>query len=238
MSKKKKNQNDETSGQSRRDFIRNAALGAAGITLGLSLTKAERALAKFAKRHADDFFAKASGTIPNRADETAFTQLFNEVSSMVESNPQLRLNLNSIFDTLTSNAGPLNFTHPITSLGLHTDTTNLLATGYLGGLSSLRTQVPTREQISNILSNPSSVNRFIEAGFVNSLYRSANQEVVSNPEFARNVGSAVSQIERAAPPNGEPCTVPTYVNGQYVGETPCWVVVVVVVIIIIVIVLK
>ena len=234
----KKNETNETNetkgGKSRRDFLRNSALGAAGLLVGLHLTKADRVLARFARRHASDFFAKAREIVPNDTDLSAFNDVFNEVNRLVESNPQYRENVNQIFAKLADN-GPFSFTRPLSNLGLHTDTTNLAAAGYLGGIDSLRRQSPGSELITNILSDPSSIDQFIEAGFVNSLYKQANDEISSNTEYARNSETATSQMARMAPSEREPCTVPTYVNGQYVGETPCWVVVVVVVIIVIVI---
>jgi hypothetical protein len=234
----KKNETNETNketkgGKSRRDFLRNSALGAAGLMVGLHLTKAERVLARMASRHATDFFAKAREVVPNDIDQAAFRNVFSEVNAMIESNPQFRENANRIFSTLADN-GPFDFTRPLTNLGLHTDTTNLAAAGYLGALSGLRERSPSRDLITNVLSDPSYINQFIEAGFINSLYKKANEEVSSNGEYSRNSGSATSQMSRLAP-DREPCTVPTYVNGQYVGETPCWVVVVVVVIVVIVI---
>lgn len=243
MSKKnEKNEKNETkNGKSRRDFLRNSALGAAGLFAALQLTKADRVLARFASRHAGDFFSKASDVIPNDVDAAAFTDVFNQVNRLVESDPTYRENMGRIFNSITQNGGPFSFTRPLTNLGLHTDTSNLLTAGYLGALSSLRERAPNRDLITSILSDPSYIDQFIESGFVNSLYTKANAEVASNAEYARNAGSAVSQLGRLAQAgggSGDPCTVPTYVNGQYAGETPCWVVVVVVVVIIVVIAVK
>ena len=237
MSKKNENneKNEKKGGKSRRDFLRNSALGAAGLLVGMHLTKADRVLARFARRHATDFFSKARAVAPNDTDLSAFTEVYNEVSRLVASDSRYRENVNQIFAKLADN-GPFSFTRPLTNLGLHTDTTNLIAAGYMGGIDALRRQSPRRELIENMLSDPSSIDRFIEAGFVNSLYKQANDEIASNTEYARNSETAVSQVARMAPePDRAPCTVPTYVNGQYVGETPCWVVVVVVVIVVVVI---
>lgn len=228
MSQKNK-QDGSTGASSRRDFIRNAALGTAAITLGL--TFGERVLARVARRHSDDFFGKARETSPNEEDEAGFMRLFDEVKAMVDGNRDLKANFDKIFQTVVNSAGRMNLTEPITSLGIHTDITNVLAAGYLGGLAFLRERAPSREQISSILSNPDSVNRFIEAGFVDSLYRRANEEIESNPEFRENAASAVSQLERAAGGQGEPCINEVWWWGDHLFDVPCWVTVVVVVVV-------
>ena len=239
MSKKDKtDEKKETkSGKSRRDFLRNSALGAVGVLAGLHLSRADRVLARVASRHAGDFFSRVRDVIPNDVDAAAFTDVFNQVNRLVESNPTYKENIGHIFNSIIQNGGTFSFTNPLTNLGLHTDTSNLLTAGYLGALSSLREGAPNRDLITRFLSDPSYIDQFIESDFVNSLYKGANAEVASNPRYARNSVSAASQLERNIQANGggQPCTVPTYQDGQYVGETPCWVVVVVVVIIIVVI---
>jgi len=236
---KNNNKEKNSTDKSRRSFIRNAALGAAGITLGLTLTRAEKALAKFASRHADDFFSKAGSLTPGRGDSSTFTSVYDQVKSMMDRNPEFKANADRIFSNVMNNTSRFAFTNPKTSLGLHTDVTNLLATAYLGGLSSLRSNVPNDEQISRFLSDPSSVDRFIESGFVNNLYERSNAEAETNETFRANLNTAVSQLEGVAGRQREnDCWVPVYQNGVLVGFEPCWVVVVVVVIIIIVLILK
>jgi hypothetical protein len=236
MSQKNK-QDGSTGASSRRDFIRHAALGTAAITLGL--TFGERVLARVARRHADDFFGKARETSPNEEDETAFLRLFDEVREMVDGNREFKANFDKIFQTVVNSSGRMDLTEPITRLGIHTDITNLLAAGYLGGLAFLRERAPSKEQISNILSNPESVNKFIEAGFVDSLYRRANEEIEANPEFRKNAGSAVSQLERgAAGRDREPCINEVWVWDDHLFDVPCWVTVVVIVVVVVAIVAK
>ncbi|HQU85242.1 MAG TPA: hypothetical protein PKY59_19030 [Pyrinomonadaceae bacterium] len=238
MSNKNNNEENNKTDKSRRRFIRNAALGAAGITLGLTLTRAERALAKFASRHAEDFFSKASRVSPERGDGSAFDSIYDQVKEMLDTNDQFKANADRIFANVLNNSSRFAYTKPKTILDLHTDTTNLLATAYLGGLASLRERAPDREQIAAILSDPSRIDRLIESGFVNNLYRQSNSEIETNDVFRENVSSAVSQLEGLARREREPCYVPVYQDGVLVGFTPCWVVVVVVVVIILVAILK
>lgn len=235
MSQKNK-QDGGTGASSRRDFIRNAALGTAAITLGL--TFGERVLARVARRHSDDFFGKGREISPSGEDEAAFMNLFDQVRAMVDGNREFKANFDKIFQTVVNSSGRMSLTEPITSLGIHTDITNLLAAGYLGGIAALRERAPSKEQISSILSNPDSVNRFIEAGFVDSLYRRANEEIGSNPVFRKNAGSAVSQLERAAGRDREPCINEVWLWDDHLFDVPCWVTVVVVVVVVVAIVAK
>jgi hypothetical protein len=235
MSQKDKNDGN-TGAQSRRDFLRNAALGTAGITLGL--TFGERVLARVARRHSEDFFGKAREISPTAEDETAFMNVFDEVRELIDGNDEFRASFNRIFQTVVNSAGRLNLTEPMTRLGLHTDITNLLATGYLGGLAALRGRKPNREEISSILSNPESVNKFIEAGFVDSLYRRTNEEIEANPDFARNSARAVSQLETAAGRDREPCINEVWWWDDHLFDVPCWVTVVVVVAVVVAICVK
>lgn len=221
MSQKNKHDGNSTSAQSRRDFLRRAALGTAGVTLGL--TFAERVFARVVRRHSEDFFGKALEISPTAEDERAFAQVVNDVAALVDGNAELKENFNRIFQTIVDSAFPLSLTEPITRLNLHTDVTNLLATGYLGGLAVLRERAPNREEISSILANPESVNGFIEAGFVNSLYRRGNEEVEANQEYAGRVSSAVSQLETAAGRDREPCRHEVWWHDDHIFDIPCWV---------------
>jgi hypothetical protein len=139
---------------------------------------------------------------------------------------------------VVNSAGRLYLTEPMTRLGLYTDITNLLATGYLGGIATLRERAPNREEISGILSNPESVNKFIEAGFVDSLYRRTNEEIESNPDFAERSAAAASQLETAAGRDREPCEFEVWWWDDHLFNVPCWVVVVVVVVVVVAIVAK
>lgn len=191
-----KKQNDEQSqdSKSRRRFLRNTAIGAAGASAALiTQGRYQRVLARMASDHIDDFLKGASDAVITPEGLGAFKTVANQFYDIVETNPRAQATFDSLISYIDGTF-PEEPSKVIPDLGISPEENNMLGLAFLRSLGALGTTIPSREQITQVLSSPDNILGKIEPGFLDGLLKRGNEAVNRDPNLAAKVNDAASQL--------------------------------------------
>jgi hypothetical protein len=228
--------------ESRRDFLKKAALGALGtsaLVAGLGTT--EKALARlFARQsaaHVDEFLKRvSSGTVSAETDSN-FLKTFNSLMDIAARDERVQSGIDTIGDYVTQQIGET-AGEPVPPFGLTQSLMDALAGGYLAASGGFRDGAIPGESLAKYVSNPEEVLSRVEPDFVTRLIPNLQEAMRNDTELNKLVAAGNEHLQgvfreiEQDPARAIVCRI----NGK---QVPCWLWgVVVVIVIVIVIVLK
>lgn len=196
------------SGSSRRRFIRNMAIGTAGAAFAISnldrLQGATRLLARLTKSHVEGFIDHIKDAKGSPQARKEFQRLSKMILDTVDGDPECRDTFNAIKHYLS---------HPVVPIprdAKHSDVGMLLGAGYLRALTGIEetNRHVTADDIKKRLQNPKNILHVFETGFLNELYAKTKEESESNPNFARSLVEADSELKQVVALNKEARLIP------------------------------
>lgn len=181
---------------SRRRFIRNAAIGTAGAAI--VTTKAERALARQTSTHVNSFFNTAKNYTLTSQSKDAFLYVGNAVLSVVNEGGDAKVSFDAIRSYLAKHLVSVSPGQLLTEVGLSRDESNVIATAYLRALAGLGSRQISENYIRQGLANPKALFDTFESSFVSQLFDKTRVEATNSSSLAQKLIDATSQFRTAA----------------------------------------
>lgn len=228
--------------ESRRDFLKKAALGALGtsaLVAGLGTT--EKALARLFSRqsaaHVEDFLQRVGSGRVSAEIDSSFLKTFNSLMDIAAEDTQVQAGIDAIGNYVTQQIGET-AGEPVPPFELPKPVMDALAGGFLAASPGFEGDGIPGEKIARFAANPEEVIKRIEPDFVTRLIPALQEEMRANAklnELVAQENEHLQEVFRQIEKDPAYATI-CRINGK---QVPCWLWgVVVVVVIVIVIVLK
>lgn len=182
--------------ESRRRFMRNVAVGAAGATIAMS--RADRILARQTQSHVNQFFGLASSYSLSPATKQAFLNVTKTVLGVVKEGGSAKSSYDAISSYMGSSFVDMPPGQPVTELGLTREESNTIATLYLGAMSALSSRSLSENDIRQGLSNPKAIFDKFESDFVGKLNDKTKAEATNSLSLSKKLADATAQLRAAA----------------------------------------
>ena len=228
--------------ESRRDFLKKAALGALGtsaLVAGLGTT--EKALARLFSRqsaaHVDEFLKRVSTGKTSAEIDSNFLKTFNSLMDIAARDERVQAGIDTIGDYVAQQVGETKG-ESVPPFGLTQSVMDALAGGYLAASRGFENEAIPGESLAKYVANPEEVLSRVEPDFVTRLIPNLQEAMRGDAELEKLVGTGNEHLQQVFrqieqdPARAIICRI----NGK---QVPCWLWgVVVVIVIVIVIVLK
>lgn len=199
--------NDETLGRidkgeakqlssSRRRFLRNVTVGAAGATIAMG--RPDRVLARQTQNHVNLFFGPVTSYALTPATKQAFLNVASTVLRVVNEGGDAKSSYDAIRSYIAKPLVSIPSGQSLTELGLSRDESNTIAVAYLRAMAALSSTSLSENDIRQGLSNPKAIFDRFESDFVSQLFDKTKAESMSSASLAQKLADATTQFKAAA----------------------------------------